>query len=131
MVRKLTIVRVRRSQSDNIHQELQWLGNSLGLFSLRDKNSSCFRVFITLVRRAKVNQTISSDEIAEKLHLTRGTVIHHLNRLMDAGIVIKEANGYILRDTNLERVVGRIKHDLDMAMNDLLEVAKDVDEKLG
>ena len=131
MVRKLTIVRVRRSNSDNIHQELQWLGNSLGLFSLRDKNSSCFRVFITLVRRAKVSQTVSSDEIAERLHLTRGTVIHHLNRLMDAGIVIKEANGYILRDTNLERVVGRIKHDLDMAMNDLMEVAKDVDEKLG
>jgi predicted transcriptional regulator len=131
MVRKLTIVRVRRSQSDNIHQELQWLGNSLGLFSLRDKNSSCFRVFITLVRRAKVSQTISSDEIAEKLHLTRGTVIHHLNRLMDAGIVVKESQGYILRDTNLERVVGRIKHDLDMAMNDLMEVAKDVDEKLG
>jgi len=131
MVHKVTILKIRRSPAENINQDLQWLGNSLGLFSLRDRNSSCFRVFIILVRKAKRNEVISSDEIAERLHLTRGTVVHHLNTLMGAGLVIRESGGYILRERDLERVIVAIKRELDASMQDLIEVARDVDQKLG
>ena len=105
MPHKITIVTVRRSREDNINKELQWLGNSLGLFNLRDRDSSCFRVFITLVRKAKRNEVMSSDEIAERLHLTRGTVVHHLTKLMNAGIVVRESGGYLLRENNLRDVI--------------------------
>ncbi|MFH1396033.1 MAG: ArsR family transcriptional regulator [archaeon] len=131
MVHKVTILKIRRSHAENINQELQWLGNSLGLFSLRDRNSSCFRVFIILVRKAKRNEVISSDDIAERLNLTRGTVVHHLNTLMGAGLVIKEQSGYILRERDLERVIVAIKRELDASMQDLIDVARDVDQKLG
>jgi len=131
MVQKLTIIKIRRTPREDINKELQWLGNSLGLFSLRDRNSSCFRVFIILVRMARHNQVISSDEIAERLHLTRGTVVHHLNTLMNAGLVVRERGGYILRERDLERVIVSIKREVDAAMQDLIEVARDVDQKLG
>ena len=102
---KITLWKIRKENSDNINQELQWLGNSLGLFNLRDRDSSCFRVFITLIRKAKRNQPVSSDEIAEILGLTRGTVVHHLARLIDIGIVIKEERRDILPEPELQQAI--------------------------
>ena len=49
-VKKVVLIKVRRPEGGNVNADLQWLGNSLGLFNLRDKDSSCFRIFITLVR---------------------------------------------------------------------------------
>ena len=84
---RITIVNIRRPSETNVNQELQWLGTSLGLFNLRDKDKSCFRVFIELLKCAKGNRTLTSDELAAKLDLSRGTIIHHINRLMESGLV--------------------------------------------
>ena len=131
MAQKVTIVKIRRVPQENVNQELQWVGNSLGLFNLRDRDSSCFRVFITLVKTAKRNDPLSSDEIAERLRLSRGTVIHHLTRLMDSGMVIKERKGYVLRESNLQKLIGDIRRDMESVFSELQDVAKDIDERLG
>ncbi len=128
---KITIIKVRRSEGDNINRELQWIGNSLGLFNLRDKDSSCFRIFISLVKQARRNEHLSSDTIADRLSLTRGTVVHHLNKLMESGIVIRSKEGYLLRESHLARVVKDIRRDMDLMMEEIEEVAKDIDNKLG
>ncbi len=131
MTQRVTIVRVRKSSTDNVNQELQWLGNSLGLFNLRDKDSSCFRLFITLVRTSKQGKPISSDDIAQRLDLSRGTVIHHLTKLMDAGIAVKEQKGYILREGSLHDVIKDLHRDMEAAFAELEQVAKEIDERLG
>jgi predicted transcriptional regulator len=131
MAKRLMIVRVRRNPHEDLNQELQWIGNSLGLFNLRDKDSSCFRVFITLVKKAKRHEPISSDDIAERLNLTRGTVVHHLTKLIDSGIVIRERQGYLLRENDLVRVIQDIKRDMEDAFSELIEVAREIDDKLG
>jgi predicted transcriptional regulator len=131
MAGRITIIKVRKSSPQDINQELQWLGNSLGLFSQRDKDSSCFRVFITLVRRAKHNKPVSSDEIADKLQLTRGTVVHHLTKLMDSGIVVREKQRYFLRENNLQALMKDLQRDMESMFAQLQEVAEDIDQKLG
>ena len=123
-------MKIRRVQDNNINSDLQWLGNSLGLFNLRDKDSSCFRIFITLVKKSTANTTLSSDEIAEKLDLSRGTVVHHLIKLMDAGIVIREKEGYILREEKLTKVINDLHKDVESLFSELLEVAQEVDTQL-
>jgi len=74
---------------------------------------------------------ISSDEIAAHLGLTRGTVVHHLTRLISSGLITTHGNSYILRVSNLEELVEEIKKDTMNVFNDLKEVAKDLDEELG
>ena len=128
---RITFIKVRRVPKSNINEELQWLGSSLGLFNLRDKDSSCFRIFITLVKVARKNESLTSDEIAERLKLTRGTVVHHLNKLMDACIVIKDKNGYLLRETNLHKLVDDLEQDLERMLSELKNVAKEIDESMG
>lgn len=131
MSKKITIIKVRRETHPDVNHQLQWLGNSLGLFNQRDKDSSCFRVFITLVKKSKQNQPLTSDQIAERLHLSRGTVVHHLAKLMDTGIVVRESKGYLLREVDLARVIKDIQTDMDNMFSELKQVAKDIDERLG
>ena len=127
MIRRVTVVRIRRGAEGNVNADLQWLGNSLGLFGLRDKDSSCFRIFITLVKKA--DNPLSSDDIAERLDLSRGTVVHHLIKLMDSGIVVREKEGYILREQSLLRLIEDVKRDTESVFAELKEVAKEIDEK--
>jgi predicted transcriptional regulator len=131
MSHKITIIKVRRTSGNDINKELQWFGNSLGLFNQRDKDSSCFRVFITLIKKAKRNEVISSDQIAEKLRLSRGTVVHHLTKLIDSGIVVREKGGYILREMDLSHLVKNLQKDMEAVISEIQEVAKEIDEKLG
>ena len=131
MPNRITVMRVRKYDAPNINQELQWIGSSLGLFNLRDKDSSCFRVFITLVRTARQNKPLTSDEIAEKLRLSRGTVVHHLTRLMEAGIVLRERKGYLLRETNLQDVIKDVHRDMEAVFAEMLEIAQEADRQLG
>ncbi|MBI4983608.1 helix-turn-helix domain-containing protein [Candidatus Woesearchaeota archaeon] len=131
MSQRITILKIRKDNKPNINEELQWLGSSLGLFNLRDRDSSCFRLFITLVKSSKHNEPVSSDEIARRLNLTRGTVVHHLHKLMDAGIVVKEKEGYILREGNIERLIEQIHRDMEDVFREMEKVAKEIDEDLG
>ena len=131
MIRRVTIIKTRHQVHRNINDDLKWIGTSLGLFSLRDKNSSCFRIFINLLRRARERRLTSSDELAELTGLTRGTVVHHLNILMDAGIVVREQKGYILRTDRMEVLVQVIRHDVNTAFDEIEAIAADIDKHLG
>jgi predicted transcriptional regulator len=127
---RITIVQIRRPAEQNVNKELQWLGTSLGLFNLRDKDKSCFRVFIELLKSAKSHKTLTSDELALKLALSRGTIIHHINRLMESGLVVHEGNNYTLRVDTLKELIEELEKDLKRALDDLKEVADEIDKTL-
>ena len=128
---RITIVNIRKPSEHNVNQELQWFGSSLGLFNLRDRDKSTFRVFIQLLKSAKQKQTLTSDELAARLGLSRGTVIHHINKLMEAGMVIHEGNKYVLRVDSLKSLVEEVEKDFKRACEDLKEMADQIDERLG
>ena len=128
---RITIINIRKPAHKNINQELQWLGSSLGLFNLRDKDKSCFRVFIELVKNAKKGVPLSSDELAYKLGLSRGTVIHHINKLLDSGIVVQVHKGYILRVGTLRELIDEVEKDLRRTCDDLRTMAEEIDGSLG
>lgn len=128
---KITIVKIRKPSSHNVNDDLQFLGTSLGLFNMRDKDKSCFRVFIELLKAAKRKHPISSDELAYRLGLSRGTVVHHINKLRDAGIVVHEGKRYFLRVDRLEALIQEIRKDVVRTCNDLENIAKSIDGALG
>ena len=128
---KITIINIRKPSHNELNQELQFFGQSLGLFNLRDKDKSCFRIFIELLKSAKKQEQLTSDEIAEKLSLSRGTVIHHMNKLMESGIVVHEKNRYLLRVDNLSALINEVEKDIQRTCNDLKEIAEEIDKRLG
>jgi len=130
-IRKITIIRGNAKPIKTLNDELQWLGSSLGLFNLRDRDSSCFRLFIELVKASKNDRMLSSDELAYRLNLSRGTVIHHINRMADSGIVISQKRRYALRVDSLKSLIDELEKDIHSSMAQIKEVAKDIDRELG
>jgi predicted transcriptional regulator len=124
---RITIVKLR-SPEQNINREIQWLSESLGLFSERDKDRSCFRLFLEIIR---AERPVSSDELAYHLNLSRATVIHHLSKLIATGIVVIEDNKYVLRGKNLEQTLKLMKRDVIHAYEEIEGVAKEIDKNLG
>ncbi len=127
---RITIIKISKPVDKSVNRELQWLATSLGLFNLRDKDRSLFRVFIELLKAAKANRPLSSDELAYNLHLSRGTVIHHINKLMESGIAIHHRKRYMLRVSSLKELIDEMEKDLVRACENLKEIAEEVDEKL-
>ena len=128
--KKITIIRTEIPKDIETNEQIQLFGGSLGLFNLRDKDKSCFRIFIVLLKNLK-EDGMTSDKLASKTKLTRGTVVHHLNKLMDSGIVINHRNKYILNVDNIHGLIERIKKNVNKTLSDLDEVAKELDERLG
>ena len=127
---KITIIRIKRPQRQDVNSELQWLGASLGLFNLRDKDKSCYRIFVELLRSAKKGEGRTSDELAYRSGLSRGTIVHHLNKLMDSGIVISQRNTYLLKKDALNSLINELEKDVNKTLTEIKAIAKDLDEKI-
>lgn len=129
---RITIIRTSEPSNDNINELLQWFGGTLGLFNVRDKDRSCFRIFIVLLKAVKQNPNgLSSDDIASKTSLSRGTVVYHLNKLMEVGLVNEVDNKYYLKNDNLEEISESIRSDVNDAFDSLSYIGRNLDKKLG
>jgi len=129
--KRITIIRIRKPSRTTLNEELQWFGNSLGLFNLRDRDKSCFRVFLELLKAAKMRHPMSSDEIANNLNLSRGTVVHHINNLIERGMVSQIRQKYALREPTLQELMQDLKKDSANMYDELENAAERIDELLG
>ncbi len=133
MERRITVIRLRRppQHSGNINEELQWFGESLGLFGNRDRDKSCFRIFVELLKASKREKQLSSDDLSENLGLARGTVVHHLNNLMETGIVVQTRKKYKLRDEELKNLIEDLHKDAEKTFEEIRKTAEELDKHLG
>lgn len=129
-ITKITIIRKKTSPNKNINELLLSFGESLGLFSSRDKDKSCYRIFIILIKALKLNLELTSDDIALKSGLTRGTVVHHLNHLMEAGIVTNTKNKYFLNVSSLSNLVEEMRENVNSLFSEMDILAKEIDDVL-
>lgn len=126
----ITIQTIEKPEGAGLNDALQWLCRSIGLFTRRDRDNSCFRVFIELLKETKRGNALSSDELAARLSIVRGTVVHHLNRLRESGIVKMERRRYSLRADSLHGLVSGLKRDACVTLDQLEKVASELDKSL-
>ena len=112
-------------------RDLEWTCRSLGFLESRDKGKTAHRIFGALVESAKESKGYSSDKLAEMIGLSRGTIVHHLNKMIKSGLVIHHEGLYKLRGRSLKTTIEEITRDVDRIFEDLLKVAESIDENLG
>src|SRR3989344_6724981 len=130
MPNKITIYKIKKPSTNDLNSQLQFFSQSLGLFSSRDKEKSCFRIFIALVEAKKSRRFLSSDEIADKANLTRATIIHHLKNLEDHGLIRQENNRYSLSSNSFSSIIKTIEKESKELFEELESLAESLDEKL-
>ena len=132
MARQIILKKLQIPAPGNLTDDIDYICKSFGYFSPRDKKNTAGKIFRLLVKEAcHPDKALSSDELAEKLNLTRGTIVYHLNSFIAAGLVIKERNTYRLRAPSLQKCIEEIKEDIDRIMKQMMKIATDIDEKLG
>ncbi len=127
MEKRITLAKIRREADMNINDELLWFGQSLGLFGKRDKDKSCYRIFVELLKN---KQGLTSDELGIRLKLTRATVIHHIKKLIKSGLVIKEQKKYFLRVESLRELIDEVESDINNILRELKKSADRIDKVL-
>ena len=124
----IRVTRYRKPREMEVNDEFQFFSESLGLFNDRDKEKSCFRIFLELIKSSNDDIVLSSDDIAEKSHLSRATVIHHINKLMDSGLVISKKEGYLLRVNNFNELLDELRDELNKTIENLRDTARNIDK---
>ena len=111
--------------------DLEWICKSFGFLEPRDKKKTAYRIFKEIVEAARDNKGLTSDELAQKLNLTRGTIIHHLNKMIKSGLVIHQEGQYKLRGRSLANTVEEIERDIHRVFENIHKVAETIDNTLG
>ncbi|MCW3996553.1 MAG: winged helix-turn-helix domain-containing protein [Candidatus Bathyarchaeota archaeon] len=125
------ILSVRKPSTADYTADLEWFCRTFGFLESRDKQKTAYLIFKSLVEAAAHNTGLTSDELAEKLGLTRGTMIHHLNKLMKSGMVIFHEGKFKLRERSLKVTVEEIHRDINRLFENVVEIAETIDHTLG
>jgi predicted transcriptional regulator len=126
-----TILDIRMIPVVDVKQDIEWICRSFGFLEPRDREKTAARIFSELLKASKRGEGLSSDELAAKLKLSRGTMVHHLNKLMKSGLVIHHEGRYKLRAFSLQRTIEEVKRDIIRVFENITQVAKSIDENMG
>ncbi|MEM2094352.1 MAG: ArsR family transcriptional regulator [Candidatus Bathyarchaeia archaeon] len=125
-----TIMDLKMPSVTNLDSDLEWICRCLGFLEPRDKDRTAAKIFRSLLEAMKAGKGRTSDELAAEIGLTRGAVVHHLNKLIQSGLVIRREGQYELRGRSLQRTIREIKRDIDRIFENVEQVAQSIDKSL-
>ena len=128
---RYVITDVRVPTKKDLDTDIEWITRCFGFLETRDVNRTAARIFGALIYAASENGGFTSDELAERGKVTRGAVVHHLNKMMHSGLVIFHGGRYKLREKSLRRTVNEIERDLRRVLEKIEEIASAIDETLS
>jgi DNA-binding MarR family transcriptional regulator len=132
MISQITLKKLDLPAAGNLDEDIKFICKSFGFFTERDKQETAGKIFQLLVKEAcGSNKGLNSDEIAERLKMSRGAIVHHLNNFIETGLVIRSHNTYRLRAQSLQKCIDEIRDDLDRLLSQLAKIASDIDARLG
>lgn len=132
MSNKIKIRKIVTPPPGSLKEDIDFICRSFGYFSQRDKNCTAGRIFRLIVKEtAGEEEGLTSDEIAEKLDLSRGTIVYHLNSFIESGLIVRKRNTYKLRSASLQKSIEEIKSDLERILDEMMKIADEIDSQLG
>jgi DNA-binding transcriptional ArsR family regulator len=130
-LRQFTIKRLREPVDKQLDEDIEWICNSLGFLSSRDQDKTAYRILKALIESAKDGIGMTSEELAQCVEPTIGSVHYHLIKLMKAGLVVKLGSVYELRMNSLRKTIEEIERDIRRTLVDIKRIAGDIDGQVG
>ncbi len=130
-LRQFTIKKLRDPVKNKLNEDIEWICHSLGFITPRDQDKTAFRILKALIQSAKEGGGLTSEELTEYVEPTIGSVIYHLKKLMNAGLVVKLDSTYELRMNSFLKTIEEIEKEIAGALADIKKIAKDVDDRVG
>jgi len=130
-MKKISLRKLEIPAEDSLKKDLEWLCETLGLVSGRDIDGTVVKILQNILKAQINGKGITSDELAEKLLLSRGTVNYHLRSLIDLGLLSRDKNLIKLRNSSILRTITEIKREIDDIFIDVFKISEHLDEHFG
>lgn len=128
---KIVIRRVERPFSQDPLDELNWICQSLGFFEEIDSRKTASAVFREIVKATEEGVGLTSTAIADRVQMSRGSVINHLNNLLRSGLIVRDGRYYTARSKSIYRVIEEIEEDIDRIFTKMKRAAQELDRQIG
>ncbi len=125
---RIVIKFVERPDFDDQEKMLKWFCEVFGLSSSDSDYSIEEQILKKFTYAAYRNRGLASSELKLKTDLARSTVIYHLNRFIEAGLLVKRGRKYYLRASEMYKAIEEIEYDINREMQRMLDTAKEFDK---
>ncbi|VVB56488.1 Uncharacterised protein [uncultured archaeon] len=127
----LTVIRTRRAASDSGEDDpLEVFCRRLSIISHRDMDGTVTVVFRSMLTSGRT-RPVGSSELAELTQLNRVTIIHHLQRLEQMGLVEHTERKYRLAVSDLSEAVERMREEMLRSFDEAGNLALRLDRQMG
>jgi hypothetical protein len=106
---------------------IRWFCDVFGLSNPEAENPVEEQILKSFVEAARDGIGLSSSSLDLEAKLAKSTVIYHLNRFRDAGLIVKRGRKYYLRAGEMEKVIQEIGYDLERELRSLIDTSKRLD----
>ncbi|MFH1642588.1 MAG: winged helix-turn-helix domain-containing protein [Nanoarchaeota archaeon] len=130
-LREFTIKQFKQPITKNIGSDIEWICNSMGFISSRDQDKTAFKILKALIKKAKHQKGLTSKELTKIVNPTIGSVIYHLKKLMNAGLVVKLGPSYELRMNSLYATIQEIEKDVLSSLENIKKISIEIDSSAG
>jgi len=128
---KIVIRRVEQPYKDDFEHNIVWICSTLGFFEPIDKDKNAAAIFKEIVLSTEKGVALTSTAIAERIGMSRGSVINHLSNLVKSGLIEKNGSFYSARARSLQRTIEEIEEDVGRIFSKLKKSAQEIDGQIG
>jgi predicted transcriptional regulator len=129
--RKIYVREIRLPGKADEKKDIEWIIESLSLSSAKDNDKTASKIFKELIDAAREQRPVSTTQISEKVGVTRGTVLFHLQKFSQCGLVRSSGRTYTLRHSSLEETVDSMLRDAEQMFKRMRRVASELDAEMG
>ena len=130
-LRQFTVKKLREPVEKQLDEDIKWVCNSLGFLTARDQDKTAYKILKALIQSAKDGKGLTSEELAQHVEPTIGSVIYHLKKLMKSGLVVKLNSTYELRMNSFLKTIDEIEKEIVNTLEDIKKIARDIDTTIG
>lgn len=127
----IIVRRVERPIRKDLEDELDWICQSFGFFEPIDKEKTAATIFKLLVRAAESGKPLTSSDLAGMVNMSRGSVINHLNNLIQSGLIVKQGRYYYPRSKSIYRLIKEVEDDILSTLQRMERTAHEIDKAFG
>jgi len=126
----ITIRDIEKPLKPDMVQDILWVCKSFGFVSSRDIEETAGKIFHSIILATHEGKELTSEAIAEKSDVTRGTALFHLKDYIDSGLVIQKKTKYTLRRRSISGTIEEIEVDAQKMLNNIKIIARELDARL-
>jgi predicted transcriptional regulator len=132
MATRIIIRRLEKPPEKELKEDIEWICESFGFYETIDREKTAYAIFQKLLESMADGKTgLSSTQLGEEIKITRGAALNHLKKMMATGLVKKDDGTYCMRCSSLYNTVVELRRDMNRMFEDIEEIAKEVDERMG